>query len=55
MKAMLSVLSIGAVSAAINIMGIDLPSIEKLEESRLPGMPYLHKDTKVLLGKIYWY
>ena len=52
MKAMLSVLSIGVVSAAINIMGIEIPSIEKVEESRLPGMPYLHQDTKVLLGKI---
>jgi len=52
MKLIISLLLIGHISA-VNILGYDFPAIQLLDDERGPGMPYLHTETKVKLGRIY--
>ena len=35
---------------ATHFFGYEMPNLEYIEESRGPGMPFLHSDPKVLLG-----
>jgi hypothetical protein len=37
--------------AAVNIMGLELPNVELIEDKRGAGMPFMHESPKALLGK----
>lgn len=53
MKLLISFLLIGGhYISAFNLLGIDFPDIQLLDNERGPGMPYLHTD-KVKLGRTF--
>jgi hypothetical protein len=38
-------------TTAIEIFGVEIPQLEKVNVEREPGMPLLHSEPKHLLGK----
>jgi len=48
---MKAIIATGVVGLMAVARAFDFPSVQIVEETRKPGMPYLHPPAKVLLGK----
>ena len=48
---MKAIIATGVVGLMAVARAFDFPSVQIVEETRKPGMPFLHPPAKVLLGK----